>query len=159
MCGKETHLVIALIEGTKLNVCKECAKFGKIIQKPKTEEIKAKKNKRFFEAETHKTYPREKNIIKKEIIQAIVPNCAFLIKQKREKLKLKQEELAEKIAEKESLIHHLESGKFEPSIKLAEKLEKFLKIKLIEEREAIKINIEKTKSDKFTIGDFIKIKK
>ena len=42
MCGKETDLVVALIEGTELNVCRECGKFGKILRKLKTEELPKK---------------------------------------------------------------------------------------------------------------------
>ena len=33
MCGKETKLIVALIENTELNVCEKCGKFGKIIRK------------------------------------------------------------------------------------------------------------------------------
>ncbi len=63
-----------------------------------------------------------------------------------------------KINEKESLIHQIETGRFEPNIALTRKLEKFLKIKLIEEHEEIHKGKTKIKTDKFTIGDFIKVK-
>ena len=74
-------------------------------------------------------------------------------------LNLKQEELAQKIAEKVSVIHKVESKHLRPSLALAKKLEHFLNIKLIE-----KYKEEKTKTLDFTdsaltIGDLIKFKK
>ena len=41
MCGKETQLFSTEIEGTILNVCVDCSKFGTILQKVKerTEEM------------------------------------------------------------------------------------------------------------------------
>lgn len=149
LCGNETELYLTLIEGTELNVCKKCSKFGKVLKKIKTEH------------EIKKEIKEEKEKIKlpeKEIIQIIVPNYHKLIKTAREKLGLKQEEFAKKINEKINLIHLIETGKFEPNIALARKLEKFLKIKLIEEHEEVRTRKTKTKTDKFTIGDFIKVK-
>ena len=48
LCGKEDELYLALIEGTELNVCKNCSKFGKIIKKiiRETKEIKEKEVKK-----------------------------------------------------------------------------------------------------------------
>jgi len=44
MCGSEERLFKTNIEGTILNVCKSCAKFGKIISEIKpVENIKPKK--------------------------------------------------------------------------------------------------------------------
>ncbi len=53
----------------------------------------------------------------------------------------------------------MESGKFEPSIKLARKIEKFLNIKLIEQHEEQHAGIKGESGEGFTIGDFIKVKK
>ena len=149
MCGKETNLYKALIEGTELQVCKECTKYGKVIGTIKREIKKEKKQ-------------LKKTIFlpKKEMVQLIVNDYAKRIKQKREQLKLKQEELAKLISEKESLIHKIESGHFEPSIKLARKLEKFLRIRLIEQHEVEKASIiGKASTEEFTLGDFVKVKK
>ena len=70
-----------------------------------------------------------------------------------------QKELARKLNEKVSIIHKMETSSFEPNISLARKLEKFLKIKLIELHEEVHKKETRAKSDAFTIGDFIKVKK
>jgi len=147
LCGTETeNLFRAIVEGTELNVCKDCAKYGKVIEK---KPIKVEEKRQF-------TKPAEPE---KEIVQIIVPDFAQRIKKKRESLGLKQKDFAKKISEKESLIHNIETGSFKPSISLARKLEKFLKIKLVEEYEEEHKKSSKTKTEGFTVGDLIKIKK
>lgn len=146
MCGKEDQLVTAEIEGTTMEVCKSCAKFGQIIQKPKPIILKKEKSK-------------PKIILpEKEIILVIVEDYGNRIKNKREQLGLKQEELAKKIGIKESLLHKIESHHFKPSIELARSLEKYLSIKLVAQHEEVHKRKEMGKGDTFTIGDFIKIK-
>ena len=74
---------------------------------------------------------------------------------------LKQKELAKMLAEKESVIHKLESGNIEPSLNLARKLERQLRIKIIEQHELGKEDNHKYKSKRtvLTIGDLISVKK
>ena len=77
---------------------------------------------------------------------------------KRESLGLSQEELAMKLSEKVSLLHKIETGHVEPSFKTAAKIEKLLKVKILEK---ISHEPEAKKSGKnapFTLGDFIKVK-
>ena len=124
LCGATKNLVRAKIEGTELIVCQECAKFGTILGPIKTKQEKAKKRKK--EKQTIKPSTEEEILI-------INPNYPTIIKKAREKLGLKQSEFAELIKEKESVVHKLETGELEPSIKLAKKLEHILKIKLIEQ--------------------------
>jgi len=150
MCGKKAELYKAEIEGTEMNVCSECGKFGKIIKKLQEPKPEPKKKKESFII---------KHTSDKEIIQVIVPNYSKKIKQRREELGLKQEELAKKISEKLSLVHHIESGEFEPNINLARKLEKFLKIKLVKQQEVSKDIHFKISPDQLTVGDFIKVKR
>ncbi len=147
LCGKfNDNLIEAIVEGAVVSVCKSCSNFGHVIliEKPINQEI-----------------PKRKIVIEKEPeeFEIIVNNYAQEVKQAREKLDLKQEELAQKIAEKISVIHKIESGHLKPSLALAKKLEHFLNIKLIE-----KYKEEKTKTVDFTnssltIGDLIKFKK
>ncbi len=152
LCGKETDEIYrAEIEGSIFNVCSDCASLGKIISK-----VKPAKN------PAVKPAPSRKHIAEKEIIQVIVPNYATLIRNAREKAGLKQEELAKKIAEKDSLISAIESGRHEPPIDVALKLEHFLGIHLVEEEEIVYDKPKKHKStseESITLGDIIKIRK
>ena len=91
-------------------------------------------------------------------MQVVVSNYGSLIKNAREKMGLKQEELAKKLNEKESIIQKIETANFKPGMKLAKKLERFFGIKLIEEVEVEKVKIKKESSESFTLGHFIKKK-
>ena len=147
MCGSPGKLYKAVIEDAELTVCHECSKFGKVIgvvKQEDTREIKAK---------------AAENISQPEKIDVITSDYAEKIRKKREQLGLKQEEFAKKINEKESLIQKIESGHFEPPISIAKKIESFLKIKLVEEHEETHEHHKASKTDTFTIGDFIKIMK
>jgi len=149
MCGKEDRLFKTEIEGTELNVCKVCSRYGKIIAPVRVEVKEEKKPKKVIEKVKE---------IKKDVTFAIVDDYANIIKKAREKLGIKQEDFAKKISEKESLVHKIETGHFEPSIGLAMKIERFLKIKLIEQYEESHINKKEVESDGFTIGDILKTK-
>ena len=149
MCGKDTYLVIALIEGTELRVSDKCTKFGKIIRK-----VKAPKP-----VKNIKKSIRIKEEPEEEIIERFIDGYGKIIKESREKLKIKQEDFAKRINEKTSLIHGIESEHHEPSIKLAKKIEKFLKIELIEEEKLEGTDLKHEKAEAFTIGDIIKSKK
>ena len=152
MCGSEGELLRVSIEDTILNVCKNCKKYGKVLSKVRTvEPKKLKKEKKKLE--------KAKPLLEKEIIFVIIPNYATKIKKSREKLGLKQKDFAKLIRERESLLSKLETGSVEPSIKLARKLERFLKIKLVEEYEETAKALPKTKGKGFTIGDMVKVKK
>lgn len=151
MCGKETRLLKTDIEGSILNLCEECSKFGKVISvvKEKKKEVK-KKVKEEIKIEPEK---------EEEFILTIISNYGEIIKKKREQLRIKQEDFAKKINEKKALIHKIETNQFEPPIALARKIEKFLHIKLIEQQELESSGVGKPKREHFTIGDFIKVKK
>ena len=120
MCGSNRKLVRAKIEGTVLDVCQGCARFGEIVKVPRPVTLNP-----------HKRHVIHKNLPEK--IEVIVLNYYSLIKSAREKRGLKQEDVARKMSEKESLYHRIESGQVKPSIRMAKKLEEFFKIKLVEE--------------------------
>ena len=142
MCGSKSSTIKAIVEGVELNVCKGCAKFGKVAVRPRI---------RFKER-------RQPTLPEHEVLEMIVSDYAGKIKQARESLNLKQEDLAKRLNERESLIHRIESGHVKPSMKIAKKLEKFLHVKLIEKHEEVHQKKETSKSNAFTIGDIIKIK-
>ena len=154
ICGKEATLYKTDIEGSFLNLCQECAKMGDVMGEikplPTRKEIKKMKKE---EAEPQFI---DEN---REIIQVITEDYANIIQRGREKKGLKQKDFARMIAEKESLVHTIESGKHKPSMPLARKLEKALNIKLVEQHEEKHGKLIKTGSGPLTIGDIIKTKK
>jgi putative transcription factor len=147
MCGKKDIEVVALVEGTELKVCSDCSKYGKTIRKVRPiEQIKP-------------SIKTQKPIIEEpEVIEKIVEGYGQLIKNAREKLNLTQEDFGKKINEKSSIIHSLESEHHEPSLELAKKLERLLKIKLIEQEKIENKSFSSSKGSQLTIGDIIKIK-
>ncbi len=147
LCGKiDERLFRALIEEVELNVCSDCSKFGKIVAHAKISAVKSASKK-----------PVKKVEDKIEKIDVIVENYAQIIKKKRESIGLSQKDFANKINEKESIIHKIETGTLRPSLSLAKKLEKLLELKLVEEH-AETFKTKKRKDEGFTLGDFINIK-
>jgi putative transcription factor len=145
MCGASGFLLKAFVEGTELKVCKNCAKYGKVVGKVR--------------APSKKSIKVRQRTEEPEIVEVIVENYSSIVKNAREEKGLKQEELAKNISEKESRIQKVESGDFKPSIKLAKKIEKFLRVKLIEDYEETHSALPKTNPGKVTVGDLIKFRK
>lgn len=144
ICGRNEAKQDAVVEGAIVGVCDNCSRYGKVVP-IKTKEIEVSK-------------PIPKKLPEEEILEFVIPNYSEKIKTAREKLGLKQKELAEKIHEKESLIHKLESAQLIPDLKLAKKLENALKIRLVETyKQEYNKNLN-FKSKSLTIGDLVKIK-
>ena len=72
MCGKESPLFKALVEGTELNVCKDCASHGKILKRPV-----------FVQKEKKKKKAAEKVEEEKEIIEALVEDYSQKVRGRR----------------------------------------------------------------------------
>ena len=149
MCGSEEQLFKAKIEGTEMNVCSECSKFGEIITIVKEEHKKPKKEVKPAQVEKEP-----------EVVETIVSDFAEKLRKKREELGLDQENFAKKLNQKKSIVHKMENGEIVPSIDLAKKIEKLLGVKLIEEyaEKDISFKGKGTSSEELTIGDLIKVK-
>lgn len=61
----------------------------------------------------------------------LIENYGELVREARTRMGLTQDELASQIGEKLTVIKKIEHGELRPSIELARKLEKFLKIRLL----------------------------
>lgn len=140
LCGKNTHLVTARVDGADLQVCSSCGSYGKVMKRP----VIVKRPVKTF---------------KPEVLELIVPDYAKIVGNARRKLGVTQKEFAESLNEKESVMQKVESGSFKPSIALARKLEKRLGIKLVEKEKASANDYKAKKGTGLTIGDLIKIKK
>ena len=145
LCGKQGQIVSALIENVQMDVCISCAKFGQVLHRKSVDTIFHKKQ---IQAMPKREEPQ----------LSIIENYGEQIRKKRESLGIKQIDLARMVAERESIIQKMENNQFEPSLDLAKKLEKYLKIKLVEEiKDDLKIaTAEKTEG--FTLGHFVKKK-
>mgnify|MGYP000215088744 CR=1 FL=1 len=88
----------------------------------------------------------------------IVEDYASRIKKAREKLGWSTSILAQKIKEKETVIKRIESGKLKPTIELAKKLERILKITLLEPIVSEYITRLSPKEN-LTLGDIVVLRK
>lgn len=145
ICGNPLANWTCTIEGITMSACDTCAKYGtnpkKIIQEPPKK----------------KQAPAPTAAPEKTTIQVIIPNYAQLIKNAREKRGLKQADFAKLIAEKESVIHGLESGRIRPNIDLARKLERSLHITLVQQIEdSGNTTQHKSPDDTLTLGDLLR---
>jgi putative transcription factor len=154
MCGKETEPIRAIIEGSELKVCQACAGFG-IILKDTPKPI-ARPNP-FAAQKPALTKPLPND--SPQFYLAVMDDYASRIKNKRDSMCIKQEDLAKMLNEKESLIQKIESGHFKPNLELARKFESFLKITLVEQRKEEDVSPQSNNRDCLTIGDLMALKK
>lgn len=157
MCGKEmASLLPVRIEGTILSVCRDCARFGDNVKagggKQQTAEhsvIQARLQNRERRMKSKDVYETGEESIE------LAEDYSKRIKEAREKMGWKQEELAAKMNERESIVHKLESGGMHPDDALIKKVEKTLNIKL---KEKVMITSAETsvKGQGLTMGDLLK---
>jgi putative transcription factor len=117
LCGRfspENYTIS--VDGVKMSVCKNCAKYGKLISAPESKPLPIKKT---------------KIAEKEEEISELVDNYPQLIKNAREKMGLSHKEFAAKINETVSVIKKLELGKMIPTDDLVRRIERFAGIKLL----------------------------
>jgi putative transcription factor len=137
LCGKESKLAKAKVEGVVVSVCENCASFGE----------------RVLEAKPVQMREKPKIVIEESVID---PKFAEKIKNARESMKLTREQLAEKIKEKLSVIEHIEHG-MRPTDIVAKKIERLFGIKLLgySGKEYIQ---PAQKPAELTLGDVVEIR-
>lgn len=140
MCGKETALVSVEVEKAEMKVCQNCARFGVVRQKAVALHFTQKK-------------------MHKDPAFLITENYASLLRKAREKKGLTQEDFAKYLQERESVVAKWEQGRMRPSVDVARRLEKLLGVSLVVEEVEQTFVKEKTRTDGFTLGDFVKIRK
>lgn len=164
VCGREIvgKPYMVIIEGAKVTTCAECAKLGYGYWSPK-DKFTQKKVAPNLLKDTNLTvrdkHPREQ--LPLDDLE-IIEDFGSIIKKAREKLGLTPEDLGKMIGEKESVIKKIEGGKIIPDIRLAAKLERALKIKLLVKQPEINFdrsisNLTKGKRT-VTLGEIVQIK-
>ena len=148
-----------LLEGAKITVCNNCAQHGVKIQKHSTSTyIKSSFSR-------DRAIRPKRQALKKPRIDdlEIIPDYAKKIRNARNTLGLNQDQFAQKLNEKPSLLRRIETGKVEPTIKLAKKIEDVYKIKIIKKVTEIEADVSNNKymkkSSGTSLGDLAFIKK
>jgi len=149
-----------IIEGAKMTVCHACAQHGVKPSKAPISSVQFKKKR----PQLQKKRRGPPKMIREDIDELdIVEDFAKRIRICRESKGLNQDQFAQKLNEKPSLIRRIESGKAKPTIKLAEKIEKVYGIKLLKLASEIEAQPQSEKylkkSDKVTLGDVAFIRK
>ena len=156
VCGKQsTMLRVVLIEGSELNACPDCAKFG-VERSPKPKKTSAPVH------VSEALERREKRTQTRDVLvdgaEELVPDFHVRIRRSRERLLWTPEDLGKKINEKKSVILKLEGGQMHPDDSLIRKLERMLNIKL-KERPTLTSAPKSAVQRGLTLGDFIRIEK
>lgn len=120
LCGHSEAHLRARVAGAEAAVCDRCARLGTVIG-----EIEAPKK----QSEIKKLEQKKTQIVERvtEVVEDIGPK----VHKMREELGWKQEDLAKKISEHESMVSRIEHG-YIPSPDIARKLEHALQVKLTE---------------------------
>jgi putative transcription factor len=158
MCGSGAPLFRTVIEDTEMVVCSSCSSFGKVLGEIKTG-LKDKPPKKAVLKQAEAGHLPKENPKENGVQEIIVDNYPDIIRGKREQLGMTQKEFAMFVAEKESIIRKIETGTFEPGIRMARKFEKLLKVRLIEEYKEAGNSANADKgAEPVTIGDLVAIK-
>lgn len=154
MCGAiVSELRKAIVEGTLLDICQQCIRFGDVVEIAKPSMVRPPQKIPLYMLSPPLPLKEE---------DGIILEYARKVKMAREKRGMTQEELAKEIGERVSIIQKVELSSLEPPLKLARKLEQFLKISIVEKgsptvEESVKeVNI---RDESLTIGDLLKLKK
>ncbi|MDR7665425.1 multiprotein bridging factor aMBF1 [Methanosarcina sp. Z-7115] len=156
ICGAEIRgtSICITIDNSELQVCQKCAPYGKPVDKRTPVSRKVSPVVRTVT----RTEKRQKkdffDILKDELLD----NYDQIIRDAREAKGWSQEDLAENIKEKASLIKKIERSEIVPEEPVRKKLEHTLNIKLTERVDAAGQEVSHLMKDT-TLGDIVKIKR
>ncbi|MGI0100389.1 MAG: helix-turn-helix domain-containing protein [Candidatus Micrarchaeaceae archaeon] len=140
ICGaKSNDVYIVDVEEVELRVCTKCAKGRKIISKP----VESRGRRAAAQVQAKKDEPQ------------LVEDYGMKIHDARELMHLPLKVLAEMINEKETLLLRVEQQKTMPSVALAKKLERALKIKLAEPEQQSDETFTGGGGGRAVLGDFM----
>jgi len=148
-----------LIEGAKITVCQSCAQYGvKIKNVPKAPD-------RGRQNYAKPTSPAKKKAYNRQIDDGleIVADYVTKIRKARNSRGLNQDQFAQKLNEKPSLLRRIEAGKVKPTIKLAKKIEQVYGITLVKKVDEIEPSTTQDKymkkSSSSSLGDIAIVKR
>jgi putative transcription factor len=148
-----------ILEGARITVCHNCAQHGTKIHKPSSYTYGKKPIKKKPFVGHKRQYIKQNTIEELEIVS----DYARRVNNARNNLGLNQDQFAQKLNEKPSLIRRIEAGKAKPTVKLAKKIQKIYKIQLLTKSDEMDINVQENKfmkkSSGSSLGDIAFVKK
>ena len=135
MCGKDAaSLTPVRVEGSVLQLCADCAKFGQAVVRPATAPAVRDRDDAYAEPRGPLAFrPRrteERDVFSDMPDMELSPDWSKRIRQQRERLGWTPEEFGKRLNEKKSLVLKVESGSFRPPDATLRKIERLLKIRL-----------------------------
>ena len=141
-----------IFEGARLMVCDICARFAEK-QKPPQKTPSAYKSKQYTPRPQRKTPRRSRQDLE------LREDYAETIRKAREKKKWTQNELANELLERLSLVRRVEGGKMKPNVTVIEKFEKTLGVTLMVSTSDIpEVKMESKLPSDMTLGDIVHLK-
>jgi putative transcription factor len=138
MCGKDVELTSRVrIEGSVLNLCPDCARFGKALDPPPAPPTvpSGSPSRVVYGGGASRTGGRGRSLQERDLYQEIgemelAPDWTKRIRIAREALHWTPEDLGKKLNEKKSVVLKLESGGIRPPDDLVRRVERLLKVRL-----------------------------
>jgi putative transcription factor len=137
MCGKDVDLTSRVrIEGSVLNLCSDCARFGKALDPPSPPALVAAAPRRaVYSGGASRAGGGGRSMQERDLYQEIgemelAPDWSKRIRVAREALHWTPEEFGKKLNEKKSVVLKIESGGFHPPDQLVRRIERLLKVRL-----------------------------
>jgi putative transcription factor len=170
MCGKEVpSLTTVRIEGAEIDVCDECAEFGTEVRTESTSSTSTKYSTSGSESSSSSSTSTSSGTGSSssggsqrdmfDEMEEVAQDYDQRIRNARESTGLTQEELADQLNEKASLIRKLEHGDVLPSDDIQTKLERKLDISLAESAQTDDSEWEGGSSTgSYTLGDVVQRK-
>ncbi len=156
MCGKDVPQTRSVIvEGTKLNVCSGCARFGEDYRASPSGGAPVSQTVIGERLERRERRMRSKDIYAGAASVELIDDYGGAIRAAREAKGMDLEQFAASIQEKKGLLAKVEANNQIPDDKLIKKIEKALDIKLMEAVQS-GTTVGSSNSGKMTLGNFIK---
>lgn len=134
VCGAEEPLVEARIEGSVMNVCRNCARYGMVVGQPLPPEPEERQAAAAPMPKPKPTYRSsvEQRLTPRSIEQeeVLIAGYGSIVREAREKRSWSQKDLGKKVNERESIIHKVERDEIQPTESLKRRLERALGITL-----------------------------
>jgi len=140
------------LEGSEVNACSKCAPLGEFVS-----HINGRRRERPDSTEAAAP-PRRRKAPGLSPEFEVVEDYADRVRTAREKAGLRQDELAKKVREPASVIHRIESERMEPSMGMARKLEKTLRVTLLEKASEVSGEVDAGGGGELTLGDRVVIR-